>query len=416
MEKTIEKPNPSELAISRRDFIKDAGAAAVSLTILPPGLVRGSQANSRIKLGIVGCGGRGKWIAKLFAEHGGYEIHAGADYFAERAAELGAQHTIQGSRLFSGLSAYRRLLDSGVEAVAIISPPYFHPEQAAAAVDKGVHVYLAKPIAVDAPGCRLVADLGKKAAQKSLCFLVDFQTRNNPFFVEALDRVHKGAIGDFVFGEATYHAECPFEKCYAPLQSEPDSPEARLRAWGLDRALSGDIITEQEIHVLDVANWIMGTPPLFAVGSGGLTARPKIGTCWDHFVVYYQYPGNVAVQFSGRQFNGHGTPEGLKNRMFGSKGVLETQYGGDVLIRGENFYRGGKTPQIYLEGAVNNIAAFHKSITSGDYSNATVGPSVQSNLVTILGRKSAYEKRRVSWDEIVKDSERLEPDLEGLKD
>ncbi len=343
-------------------------------------------------------------------------FYAGADYFADRAAELGAQQSVPGSRLFSGLSAYKRLLESGVEAVAVISPPYFHPEQAAAAVDKGVHVYLAKPIAVDAPGCRLVSDLGKEAARKKLCFLVDFQTRNNPFFVEALDRVHKGAIGDFVFGEATYHAECPFEKCYAPLQSEPDSPEARLLAWGLDRELSGDIITEQEIHVLDVANWIMGKPPLFAVGCGGLTARPKIGTCWDHFVVYYQYPGDVAVQFSGRQFKGHGTPEGLKNRMFGSKGVLETQYGGDVLIRGENFYRGGKTPQIYLEGAVNNIAAFHKSITSGDFANATVPPSVQSNLVTILGRKSAYEKRRVEWDEIVKDKELLTADLEGLKD
>ena len=416
MDIPVEIPKQSGRAISRRDFIKDAGTAAVSLTVLPPGLVRGSQANSRIKLGIIGCGGRGTWIAKLFAEHGGYEIYAGADYFADRAADLGAQQAVPESRLFTGLSGYKRLLETGVEAVAIISPPYFHPEQAAAAVTKGVHVYLAKPIAVDAPGCRLIAELGKKAAQKSLCFLVDFQTRSNPFFVEAVERVHKGAIGDFVFGEATYHAECPFERWYEPLQSDPRNAEVRLRAWGLDRALSGDIITEQEIHVLDVASWIMGTPPLWAVGSGGLTARPKIGTCWDHFVVYYQYPGDVAIQFSGRQFKGHGTPEGLKNRMFGSKGVLETQYGGDVLIRGENFYRGGKTPQIYQEGAVNNIAAFHKNITSADLSNATVAPSVQSNLVTILGRKAAYEKRRVAWDKIVKDEGRLEPDLGGLKD
>jgi myo-inositol 2-dehydrogenase / D-chiro-inositol 1-dehydrogenase len=416
MGKPDENPKESERTISRRDFIKGAGAAAVSLTVLPPGLVHGSQANSRIKLGIIGCGGRGTWIAKLFAEHGGYEIYAGADYFADRAADLGAQLAVPESRLFTGLSAYNRLLESGVEAAAIISPPYFHPGQAAAAVEKGVHVYLAKPIAVDAPGCRLVADLGRKASQKGLCFLVDFQTRSNLFYVEAVERVHNGAIGDFVFGEATYHAECPFERWYEPLQNDPRNPGVRLRAWGLDRALSGDIITEQEIHVLDVANWIMRTPPLFAVGSGGLTARPKIGTCWDHFVVYFQYPGEVAIQFSGRQFKGHGTPEGLKNRMFGSKGVLETEYGGNVLVRGENFYRGGKTSQIYLEGAVSNVAAFHKNITAGDFSNATVDPSVQSNLVTILGRKAAYEKRRVSWDEIVKDEERLVPNLEGLKD
>ena len=132
MEKSADSKTPAERTLSRRDFIKGAGAAAVSLSVLPSGLVRGSQANSRIKLGIIGCGGRGTWIAKLFAEHGGYEIHAGADYFADRAADFGTQLSVPESRLFSGLSAYKRLLESGVEAAAIISPPYFHPEQAAA--------------------------------------------------------------------------------------------------------------------------------------------------------------------------------------------------------------------------------------------------------------------------------------------
>jgi myo-inositol 2-dehydrogenase/D-chiro-inositol 1-dehydrogenase len=416
MEKSNENPTPQDRGLTRREFIKEAGAAAVTLTVLPSGLVRGTQANSRIKLGVIGCGGRGTWIGGLFASHGGYEVFAGADYFADRAADLGGKFSVPEARLFTGLSAYKRLLECGVEAVAVESPPYFHPEQAAAAVARGVHVYLAKPIAVDTPGCRQIADLGRKASQKNLAFLVDFQTRSNAFFTEAVERVHNGAIGELVFGEATYHAECPFEKWYDAVRNAPSDPEVRLRAWGLDRALSGDIITEQEIHVLDVASWIMGTPPLFAVGSGGLTARPKIGTCFDHFVVYYQYPGDVAVQFSGRQFKGHGTAEGLKNRVFGSKGVLETEYGGNVLIRGENFYRGGKTAQIYEEGAVNNIAAFHKNITGGDFTNGTVEPSVRSNLVTILGRKAAYEKRRVTWDEVEKDDERLSPDLHGLRE
>jgi len=415
MDEPIKKRETADGSLSRREFLKGAGAVA-SIDVLPAGLVRGSQANSRIKLGLIGCGGRGTWIADLFARHGGYEIFAGADYFADRAAELGTKFSVPQARLFTGLSAYKHLLESGVEAVAVESPPYFHPKQAAAAVAKGVHVYLAKPIAVDAPGCRLVAEAARLATRRRLCFLVDFQTRSNEFFKEAVSRVHQGAIGDFVFGEAIYHAECPFEKWYDALRGEPANPEVRLRAWGLDRALSGDILTEQEIHVIDVATWIMDAPPLFAVGTGGLTARPKLGTCFDHFVVFYQYPGDVAVQFSGRQFKGHGTPEGLKNRVFGSKGVLETQYGGEVLIRGENFYRGGKTLQIYEEGAVNNIAAFHQAITGGDFTNATVEPSVRSNLVTILGRKAAYEKRRVTWDEVVKDKERLVPNLQGLKE
>jgi predicted dehydrogenase len=402
--------------ISRRDFIAGAGAAALSFSILSPELVRGTQRNSKIKLGLVGCGGRGSWIADLFQRHGGYEIFAAADYFQDRADAVGAKLAIPSSRRFTGLSGYKRLLDSGVEAIAVESPPYFHPEQAAAGVDAGVHVYLAKPVAVDAPGCRLIAQSGKKASEAKRCFLVDFQTRAHPIFVEAISRVRAGALGELAFGEATYHADCPFEDWYEMFKSDPDNPEVRMRGWGLDRALSGDIITEQEIHTIDVANWIMGKPPLFALGSGGLTARPKIGDCWDHFVVYFQYPEKVAIQFSGRQFKGHGTSEGIRNRMFGSKGVLETEYGGDVLIRGENFYRGGKTTQIYEEGAVNNIAAFYKCITEGDYRNPTVAPSVESNLVTILGRKAAYQNRQATWEEIVKDDEKLAPNLKGLKD
>ncbi|MEW5900525.1 MAG: Gfo/Idh/MocA family oxidoreductase [Acidobacteriota bacterium] len=416
MESEPSRTKRGRTRISRRRFIKATGAAALSLTILKPGLVRGARANNRIRLGLIGCGGRGTWIADLFFKHGGFELWAGADYFEERSSSLGAKFSIPESRLFSGLAGYKRLLESGVEAVAIETPPYFHPEQVEAAIDAGVHAYVAKPVAVDVPGCQRIALSGKTASEKKLCVIVDFQTRANASFIEAVRRVHEGAIGEVVFGEATYHAECPWEGWYKTLQKDPDNPEVRLRAWGLDRALSGDIITEQEIHTVDVANWVMKDPPLFAVGSGGLKVRPKVGTCWDHFVVYYQYPQGVAVQFSGRQFKGHGTPEGIKNRIFGSKGVLETEYGGAVVIRGENFYHGGRTNQIFEEGAVNNIATFHKNITSGDFSNPTVAPSVQSNLITILGRKAAYENRRVTWEELIKDKERLVPLLKGLKD
>ncbi len=416
MDNLNRKSGPAGQPVNRRDFIKAAGVSALALTVLPPGLVKGTQADARLKLGMIGCGGRGAWIAGLFEKHGGYEIFAAADYFADRVEALGAKFGIPPARLFSGLSGYKRLLDCGVDAVAIETPPYFHPEQAAAATDARVHVYLAKPMAVDVPGCRTILDSARKATENKLCFLVDFQTRAHPAFIQAMQRIHQGDLGGLVFGEATYHADCPFEQWYEALRNNPTNSEVRLRAWGLDRALSGDIITEQEIHTLDVANWIMQQPPLFAVGSGGLKARPNIGTCWDHFVVYYQYADGVAVQFSGRQFKGYGTAEGIRNRMFGSRGVLETEYGGNVLIRGENYFNGGRTPQIYEEGAVNNIGTFHRSIVAGDFTNPTVAPSIQSNLITILGRKSAYEKRQVTWDELIRDQERLDPNLKGLKD
>ena len=401
---------------NRREFMAKAGAAALSATALPAGFVRGSQANSKIRLGLVGCGGRGVWIAKLFQKHGGYEITAVADYFKDRADAAGDALGVPGSRRFTGLAGYKRLLDAGVGAVAIETPPYFHPEQAAAAVDAGAHVYVAKPVAVDVPGCHSIARSGKRAAAKKRAFLVDFQTRTHPSFITAVAKVREGGLGDILFGEALYHAESPWEEYYAPLAADPGNAELRLKAWGLDRALSGDMITEQDIHAIDVMSWIMGPPPLYALGCGGLKARPKVGTCWDHFVVYYQYPEKVGVEFSGRQFKGYGTAEGIKNRMFGSKGVLETEYGGAVLIRGEGYYNGGKTPEIYESGAVANIAAFHKAIVGGDFQNPTVEPSVQSNLITILGRKSAYENRIVTWAELVESGERLIPDLQGLKD
>jgi myo-inositol 2-dehydrogenase / D-chiro-inositol 1-dehydrogenase len=400
--------------LSRRRFLTDAGTAALAFSVVRPELVRASGANAKVDLGIIGCGGRGSWIADLFQKHGGYNVVAAADYFPDRVDALGKKLGIPTAHRFAGLSGYRRLLEQKLDAVAIESPPFFHPTQAADAVAAGKHVYLAKPIAVDVPGCTTVQESAAKATTSRLCFLVDFQTRANELFVEALRRVHDGALGRFAFGEATYHAEDPFEAQAEHARS--DIPESRLRAWGLSRELSGDIITEQNIHTLDVASWIMGRPPLSAYGTGGRKFR-DVGTCWDTFSLVFQYPDNVGITFSSRQFNGHGTrPEGIRNRMFGSDGVLETEYGGQVLIRGKQFYRGGETPTIYEQGAVSNIAAFHAAIQRADYSNATVAESVRSNLVTILGRTAAYQGRVVTWDELLRSNERLVADLKGLKD
>jgi predicted dehydrogenase len=392
-----------------------AGAAAAAFSVVEPGLVRGCAANEKVDLGMIGCGGRGTWIAELFRQHGGYNIVAAADYFQDRVDNLGGKFQVAPARRFTGLSGYRRMLDEKLDAVVIESPPYFHPEQAAAAIEAGKHVYLAKPIAVDVPGCKTVEASGKNATAKRLCFLIDFQTRADEFYCEAHKRVHRGALGRFAFGEATYHANVPWSGQIQYLQDDPSNPENRLRAWGLDRVLSGDIITEQNIHTLDVASWIMNQPPVCAYGTGGQKVR-DFGTCWDTFSVVFQYPDNVGITFSSRQFNGHGTqPEGIRNRMFGSDGVLETMYGGDVLIRGKNFWRGGSTPKIYQQGAVNNIATFHANIQSGDCANATVAESVRSNLVTILGRTAAYRGEVVRWDRLLESDEKLEADLKGLK-
>lgn len=403
-------------AITRRGFL---GAAGATISIVVPGAVRGSQANSKIRLGLLGCGRRGTWIAKLFAEHGGYEIAACADYFDDRVTAAAAELGVPETQCFTGLSGYRRLIDRGlVDAVAIETPPYFHPRQAGDAIDAGLHAFVAKPVAVDVPGCHSIAASGKKATEKKLCLLVDFQARVDPFMSEAMGRVAQGAIGEIAFGEAMYHAEDPFAKREGveELAQAPDDPARRLRVFGLDRVLSGDIVVEQAIHTLDMLGWAVGKPPVRVSATGSRKAR-KVGTSFDNFTAHIDYGGGVGVTFSHRQIKGHGTvPSGIRVRLFGSEGVLEATYAGATLIRGKNFFRGGESPGLFKEGVQANIRAFHESITAGRFDNATVEPSVQSNLLGVLVRNAAYRGEALAWAELVKDAEVLDAKLAGLRD
>ena len=203
----------------------------LAFTVLKPGLLRGAEANSKINIGLIGCGGRGKWIADLFQKHGGYNVVAVADYFQDHADEAGEKLKVPAANRYTGLSAYRKLLEQKLDAVVIESPPYFHPEQAAAAIDAGKHVYLAKPIAVDVPGCQTVAESGKKATAKKLCFLVDFQTRANKLYQQAVKAVHDGELGKIVSAEANYQSgEAWAQHGRTPAQrpKEPRGAPARL--------------------------------------------------------------------------------------------------------------------------------------------------------------------------------------------
>ncbi|MGI6457952.1 MAG: Gfo/Idh/MocA family protein [bacterium] len=402
-------------SVTRRSFLAGTGAGALSFTILKPSAISAYAANEKIRLGMVGCGGRGNWIGNLFMQNGKYEITACADYFKDYTTRFGDRFQVPQEMQFNGLKGYQRMLDrQSVDAIAIESPPYFHPEQTAAGIEAGVHVYCAKPIAVDVPGCRTLSECGRHATEKNLCLLIDFQTRANALYQEALKRVRDGALGDFAFGEAYYHAEVPWERQYEYLRDDPGNPENRLRAWGLDRVLSGDIITEQNIHTLDVASWIMDSEPLQASGRCSQKVRPY-GDCNDNFTVVYDYPDNVGLSFTSRQFEGYGSHGGINNRMYGSDGVLETSYGGEVLIRGKHAFPGGNTGNIFTDGVIENIQQFHTNIIEGKFDNPTVEPSVRSNLLTILGRTAAYKNEIVTWNQLLKDNEKLEADLKGLK-
>src|SRR2546426_7969775 len=272
--------------VDRRTFLGTTAVAAAA-RFITPALVHGTKANSAIRVGLLGCGGRGTEDASNLVDTGGARVVAVADLFQDQldAAHAHFDQTQQAKgyaaldsrQLFVGPRAYEQIAASQeVDAIVIATPPYFHPQHLDTVVAAGKHVYLEKPVAVDVPGAKRVLELGKRA-QGKLSLDVGFQIRDCPPFVELVRRIHEGALGDIICGEAYYLTG------YIDRPAWPDaSPsERRLRNWVHDRVLSGDIIVEQNIHVIDICNWILKPHPVNATATGGRLGRPADdGDCY----------------------------------------------------------------------------------------------------------------------------------------
>jgi myo-inositol 2-dehydrogenase/D-chiro-inositol 1-dehydrogenase len=392
---------------ARRDFLR--GTAATSgLLLLKPRTVFGYQANSTVELGLIGCGGRGNWIGPFFPEYTGARIVSVADVIREHLDSTAPKFKVEASRAHYGPDAYKEVIASKLDGVIIETPPYFHPEQVRAAVDAGKHVYVAKPVAVDVPGCKSILESGRRAKGK-VSFLVDFQTRAQPVFQEAAERVHRGDIGKPAFVQTIYYAGRP-----APDKSKPgmDPGQGRVMNFYMDRVLGGDIIVEQNIHVIDVTNWLLQGHPLKAHGTGGRTdwtgTRYNAGDAYDHFVVTFWYPNAVQCSFSSNQLTNSFSD--LCVRCFGIKGCADTHYGGLVRITGDNPWIGAEKDDTFRQGAVNNVKAFVESIRTGKLLN-NAEQAVESNLTAILGRTAAYKQTTVTWEEMLASNERWHADL-----
>lgn len=394
------------IPIRRRRFL--AGTATASaVSLLKPSLVFGAAESSKLSVGLIGCGGRGSWIADFFEASGKYKLAACSDYFLDKVDRVGEKFKIPPSSRFTGLSGYKRLLEAKLDAVVIETPPYFHPQQATDAVEAGKHVYLAKPIAVDAPGCLTIAAAGKRATSRKQVFLVDFQARANPHFRRAVSEVHAGAIGKLVLVEARY----PWSG--GGRQSPPATPEEQLRTWYHVLPLSGDFIVEQSIHSLDMATWLINADPIRARGSGGRTVRPANGI-YDHFALTYWFPGDLMMSFTCIQ-----TIPMIKDeiiaRAYASDGFIDYDYFSGVLMRGKESAINERFTDLYDSGTRVNINEFYDAIVKGDCTNPTVAPSVRSNLTAVLGREAAYRKTELTLESLIKEGKKLEPDLSGCK-
>ena len=411
--------------IGRRRFLKTAVAAA-SFTIVKPKSVFGTPANSTIRLGMIGCGNRGSSVASSFMENTDTRVVAIAELFENRLVAGKERFNklcrrkgfpeIKDSHLFLGSKGYMRLLESDdVDAVLIATPTFLHSEQLVAAVEAGKHVYCEKPVSVDVYGCRRVMFAGKKADGR-LSIAIGLQIRHATPFVEMVRRIHNGAIGDIVMGQAHYLAG--FLK--RPIIPDASPDEMRIRNFYYHRELCGSIILDQGIHVIDICNWILRSHPVKATGIGGRKGRDDSGNVWSYFMVNFEYPDNIPVSFQETQFDpGYGD---VCERFFGTKGISESHYTGGVFIRGENEWDSGVargtreeinkkdwaagTFKSALEDADSNKEkAFIDSIKSGNYINEAY-QGAESTLSVILGRTAAYKGEEVTWDEILSSNEK----------
>jgi predicted dehydrogenase len=390
----------------RRKFLQ---TAAGGLLLLKSETVFGSQANSAVEVGIVGCGGRGNWIGKFFPEFAGARVVALADVIQDHLDTTKTSFNVAADRAYYGPDAYKELAHSKLDAVVIETPPYYHPLHAEEAVNAGKHVYCAKPVAVDVPGCRDFTAAGKKAASKNLSFWVDFQSRAQPVFQDLVTRIRRGDIGKPVLAQVFYYAGRPSKDKGKPGM---DPGQQRVMNFYMEKVLGGDIIVEQNIHVIDMANWYIGAHPTKATGMGGRTdwsgTGYDAGDAYDHFLVNFWYPGDVQASFSSHQLNGSFSD--LCCRLVGIRGTADTHYGGLVRITGQNAWNGAEKDDTFRSGAIANVKAFIESVRAGQHIN-NADQAVESNLTAILGRTAAYEQRVVTWDEMMKSNERLHADL-----
>ncbi|MGO9115430.1 MAG: Gfo/Idh/MocA family protein [Thermoguttaceae bacterium] len=405
---------------SRRDFLGGALAAGTSATLFDTSLVlaadaaaaepKPSQFSRRIKLGLIGCGGRGPWLAELFQKHGGYELHAVADYFDASAQQVGDRLGVEKGRRFSGLAGHKRLLDSGVEAVAVVNVPRFHAEHARAAIDAGCHVYAAKPVAVDVPRAMAVQAAGKLATQKRLCYLVDYQMATDPVNIEVVRRVHEGGIGRLMHIESSG---------ISPPWSEPQvaNAEDRLRAgrWLTTTALSGDVIVENNIHTINAVLWLVGRRPVNAIGRARIARKNPRDDFREVYHLTYEFDDGLVWTHIGQSLNNQ-EDWVLGLRAFGELATAVVNYRGKSYLHGGPKHYGARNVEsLYDQGAIRNIATFYENIIRGRFENPTVPSAVDDVLTAVLGREAAVRRGCVTMEDLLKEDKETKFDLSGLK-
>lgn len=402
--------------MSRRDFLKSSAAAAVIVGAGPMLLNQGAHAagSDVIRVGVIGCGGRGTGAAHDCLSSPGVKIVALGDLFQDRVdgaynnltgdANLKDQVDISKDRCFSGFDAYKKVIASGVDMVILASPPGFRPAHLKAAVQAGKHVFMEKPVAVDAPGVRMVMAAGEMAKRKGLGIVAGTQRRHQASYVETIKRIHDGAIGEIVGGQCYWNQGGLWNH---PRQPEWSDMEWQVRNWLYFTWLSGDHICEQHVHNIDVINWAIGAHPVKCVGMGGRQVRtdPAYGHIFDHFAIDFEYPNGVRILSECRQIDG--CANNVSEHIQGKKG--SSNCANTILRdkdRGREWKYAGPNPGAYQQE--------HKDLVASIRAGAPLNEAQQvaeSVLSAIMGRMSAYTGQAITWDQALNSKENLMPDV-----
>lgn len=394
---------------------------ASAFLVLDPRTVFGFEANSAVRHGLLGCGNRGSSVAESFARNTPARIVALADLFDDNLAaghdrfnKLNAslgQSSIDSKLLFRGPHAFEELANSkDVDLIQISTPPYFHVQHLEAAVTAGKHVYCEKPVGIDIAQAKHALEIAKRVTP-SQSVDVGFQCRNAPPIAALAERIKAGALGKIAALFGNYNAPASTEK----KRDGEGQDEYRLRNWLWDRVLSGDILVEQNIHIIDLANWMLGAHPLKATATGGRNILTHYGDCWDNYQVDFTYPNDVHFSFASTQFGSDGVFDaGLK--LFGASGSATCPYAGPIAITGSNawawqdsqatspgsgkFAANGAFLDNLKDADREKERTFLDSIVSGP-AHSQIADGVETALSCILGRMAGYQKQEVTWDQLL---------------
>ena len=393
------------LYTSRREFL--TASAVTTGTILTGGNFAYAAPAKKLRVGLIGCGGRGTGAAiDNMKSSEDVELYAMGDLFEDQVNDSAnniknqVKDKVQVSkdRMFTGWDAYKKVLASGVDLVILATPPGFRPVHALAAANAGKHIFMEKPVAVDAPGVRKIMDVAKIAKEKRLGVVAGTQRRHQFPYIETIKRIHDGAIGEVVA------AQCYWNQGYLwlkPRQASWTDVENQIRNWIYYTWIGGDHYVEQHIHNVDVINWVFDGHPESAYGMGGRQSRtqPEWGHVFDHFAVEYKYPNGALTMSMARQVDG--TDSNVSERVVGTKGIANP--GGS--IRGTTSWRyEGKQTNPYEQEHADLVASILKNEPLNEAQRIA-----ETTLTVIMGRMSAYTGKRVTWQQALDSQEDLMP-------